>query len=126
MTRSELIVHAEGVTSRNCVIYPLNKCQAYIYDRGNGEYVLRSYNTIVATAKHVEGKIVIYVFDYYSNTTNTTHIPKFREWLRSRYKLHYTDVIKLPLYRTSGMSKREFESLSYDNWESVIGNLYDN
>ena len=125
MTRSELINHAIESTSRRCAVFPLNKCKACIYWNENGEYVLRSYNTIVAIAKYAEGKILVSVFDYYSNTTNTTHISKFREWLRSRYCLRYNDVIQSNLYRDSGMSKRKFESLSSDNWETVIGNVYD-
>ena len=100
MTKSDLI---ERVADNFYTDYSEEKlyyCQADIHvvnpirDYGYSAYILRSYSTIVAVAlfnPSIEG-FEMYVFDYYSSTTNTTHIPRFRNWLREHVAPVKNDV----------------------------------
>lgn len=78
----------------------LNTCQAYIetcdYNPtfNDTPILLRSYNTHVAM--FLPKSNTLFVFDYYSATTNTTHIPKFANKfvVLRRINLYYRKRIK--------------------------------
>lgn len=90
MTKTELIERVADNFYTDYSEKKLYSCKADIHvvnpvqDYGYSAYILRSYSTIVAVAlfdSSIEG-FEMYVFDYYSATTNTTHISRFRSWLR--------------------------------------------
>ena len=112
--------------------FPLYYCQADIReipdDFGNwrGCYILRSYSTIVAVAfrSHAEDEINgipygfhLYIFDYYSSTTNTTHIPRFRRWLKEKEK---EPIYEHRLYTTSHDRKAYREYQKETDFENDI------
>lgn len=104
MTKNDLIERVADNFYTDYSEKRLYYCRADIHvvnpirDYGYSAYILRSYSTIVAVAlfnPSIEG-FEMYVFDYYSSTTNTTHIPRFIRWLneniaavKCRYDLYF-------------------------------------
>lgn len=85
----------------------LNYCKAWYYiDKHTNAVALRSYSSIVAVCWNG----IVWEFDSYSNTT-TQHVWKFA-------KLMGAPVVSL--YRTSGMSKRDYLRHSACDWQDVI------
>ena len=120
MTRTELIKGANDFNRLGSATrYPLYKCNVCIYEVVPKKcYILRSYQTIVAVADCWTAYHKIYVFDYYSSTTNATHISRFAKWLKHETPFGWQEII--PLYKTSRMSKRAYETYSKNDWAGVI------
>lgn len=117
MTKTELsrITRAAYVRNRYRSRYTegeqrLNSCQAWYYtDKDLNAVALRSYRTIVA----VYWAGAVWEFDRWSNTT-TQHVRKFARLMNAPV---------MSLYRSSGMSKREFESHENCDWSDVIDSI---
>lgn len=83
MTRRELMIYAQQTNDKALSAHKfnryerLNTCQAHYVDVGNS-VILKSYNTVVAIFNKCVG--TLYVFDYYSATTQQ-HISKFANML---------------------------------------------
>lgn len=98
MTRNELKIYAKQTYDKALSTHKfnryerLNTCQAHYLDVGNS-VILKSYNTIVAIFNKTVGSL--YVFDYYSATTQQ-HISKFAnmlDWDRIVYLYKRSDGI---------------------------------
>ena len=98
MTKTELKIYAQqtyykAVSTHKFNRYErLNTCQAHYLDVDNS-VILKSYNTIVAIFNKNVG--TLYVFDYYSATTQQ-HICKFAkmlDWDRITYLYERSDGV---------------------------------
>lgn len=120
MTRSEMLSYADYAMTGVYPYYPLYHCNAKVFRSAPNQFILKSYSTFVAFATVKAEKIEIYVFDFYSNTTNITHVSRFRRWLRERYGYKPTACDIIPLYRNSGMGKREYNKHCENDWADTI------
>ncbi len=66
----------------------LYTCEAQVIYLKNGLIVLKSYDTVVCC--YYRDSMV--VFDNYSKTTNSTHVPKFFKWLNGNNHAVYRVV----------------------------------
>lgn len=96
----------------------LYNCKAWIFMPGNSDFIiLQSYSTIVAVFQRATG--ILWVFDYYSHTTSS-HIAKFRNWLRYEFQTGWNYPITVNLYNNSRTGKRAAKKNIEDDFASVI------
>lgn len=135
MTRTELMIYArqeydKAIANHTYKVYSqLNYCQAQYVDTGSS-VILKSYNTIVAIYNKYVG--TLYVFDYFSNTSQK-HISKFAELLawdritylymrsdkvleKSRY-CNKTDTYKPITGEWTNLFKHDFSMVITNRWE---------
>lgn len=127
MTRIELMNYAQQTYYKALSTHKfnryerLNTCQAHYIDIGN-VVILKSYNTVVAIYNKTVGSL--YVFDYYSVTTQS-HISKFvhmLDWDRIVYLYKRSDNVlerylgsngMLKEYKVSGIARYKLETVDY-------------
>lgn len=96
----------------------LYSCKAWIIKPDFSDFlILQSYSTIVAAYQFSTG--ILWVFGFYSNTT-AQHIAKFRNYIRYKYRLAWTQPCKVNLYNDSRTGKRAASKNLDDNFASVI------
>lgn len=96
----------------------LYNCKAWIFIPDNSEFIiLRSYSTIVAVFQCSTG--ILWVFDFYSRTTSS-HIAKFRNWIRYAYQTGWDYPVTVRLYNDSRTGKRAARKNVEDDFASVI------
>lgn len=137
MTRTELMIYAQQTYDKALATHKynrherLNTCQAHYVDVGNS-VILKSYNTIVAIFNKVVGSL--YVFDYYSATTQQ-HISKFAkmlDWDRISYLYKRSDSVIEKRYNFLDGTydylkpfKKSWENLVKYDFSMVITNRWD-
>lgn len=105
-------LHVGGSKSR------LNYCTAWIIKPDFSDFlILQSYSTIVAAYQFSTG--ILWVFGFYSNTT-AQHIAKFRNYIRYKYRLAWTQPCTVKLYNDSKTGKRAARKNLDDDFASVI------
>lgn len=119
-TRSDIVkaveyqssLHVGGSKSR------LQYCTAWIIKPDFSDFlILQSYSTIVAAYQFSTG--ILWVFGFYSNTT-AQHIAKFRNYIRYKYRLAWTQPCTVKLYNDSRTGKRAARKNLDDDFASVI------
>lgn len=96
----------------------LYSCKAWIFIPDNSDFlILQSYSTIVAAFQRSTG--FLWVFDYYSHTTSS-HIAKFRNWIRLNIVLDGIGLKIVTLYNDSRTGKRAAQKNLNDDFASVI------
>lgn len=122
MRRNDLIEKAKNAFySADSIHQQLYHCQAEVATNSSHSFaVLRSYNTIVAYCDLTVNPAVVYVFNYYSATTNSTHISKFRNLIREKYRLSWSEIEVRYLYKHSGLSNRAYRAISVDDFNNWI------
>ena len=119
-TRSDIVkavenqstLHVGGSKSR------LYYCTAWIIKPDFSDFlILQSYSTIVAAFQYSTG--ILWVFDFYSHTTSQ-HIAKFRNYIRYKYRLAWTQPFTVKLYNDSKTGKRAAQKNLDDDFASVI------
>jgi hypothetical protein len=119
-TRQDLVDAV--IKEYNCAIKghveQLYNCKAWIFMHDNSDFlILQSYSTIVAAFQWSTG--FLWVFDYYSHTT-TSHIAKFRNWIRFEYCTGWNWPKIVRLYNDSRTGKRAAKKNLEDDFASVI------
>ena len=119
-TRSDIVKAVEYqsslhvVGSKNRLYY----CTAWIIKPDFSDFlILKSYSTIVAAYQFSTG--ILWVFGFYSNTT-AQHIAKFRNYIRYKYLLAWTQPRIVRLYNDSRTGKRAARKNLDDDFASVI------
>ena len=124
-TRSDIVkaveyqssLHVGGSKSR------LYYCTAWIIKPDFSDFlILQSYSTIVAAYQFSTG--ILWVFGFYSNTT-AQHVAKFRNWIRYKCRLAWTQPRIVHLYNDSRTSKRAAQKNHEDDFASVIESALD-
>ena len=93
-------------------------CKAWILHPDFSDFlILQSYSTIVAAYQFSTG--ILWVFDFYSHTTSQ-HIAKFRNYIRYKYRLAWTQPFTVKLYNDSKTGKRAAQKNLDDDFASVI------
>ena len=93
-------------------------CKAWIVMHDNSDFIiLQSYSTIVAAFQRSAG--ILWVFDFYSHTTSS-HIAKFRNWIRYEFQTGWNYPVTVRLYNDSRTSKRVGKKNLDDDFASVI------
>ena len=93
-------------------------CKAWIINPGNSDFIiLQSYSTVVAAFQCTTG--ILWVFDFYSNTTSS-HIAKFRNWIRYEFQTGWSYPVTVRLYNDSRTGKRAARKNLEDDFASVI------
>lgn len=119
-TRSDIVeavehqssLHVGGSKSR------LYYCKAWIIKPDFSDFlILQSYSTIVAAFQYSTG--ILWVFGFYSSTT-AQQIAKFRNYIRYKYRLPYTQPRTVKLYNDSKTGKRAARKNLDDDFASVI------
>lgn len=96
----------------------LYNCKAWIVSPDNSDFlILKSYSTIVAAFQWSTG--FLWVFDFYSRTTSS-HIAKFKKWIRYKYDTGWNWPKIVRLYNDSRTGKRAARKNIEDNFASVI------
>lgn len=96
----------------------LYKCKAWIIKSDFSDFlILQSYSSIVAAYEYSTN--ILWVFDYYSNTT-ASHIAKFRNWIRYKYRIACDYPRKVNLYNDSRTGKRAARKNLDNDFASVI------
>lgn len=96
----------------------LYNCKAWIIKSDFSDFlILQSYSSIVAAYEYSTN--ILWVFDYYSRTT-ASHIAKFRNWIRYKYKTVWDYPRKVNLYNDSRTGKRAAKKNIVDDFASVI------
>lgn len=96
----------------------LYSCKAWILHPDFSDFlILQSYSTIVAAYQFSTG--IMWVFGFYSNTT-AQHIAKFRNYIRYKYRLAWTQPCTVKLYNDSRTGKRAASKNLDDDFASVI------
>ena len=96
----------------------LYSCKAWILHPDFSDFlILQSYSTIVAAYQFSTG--ILWIFGFYSNTT-AQHIAKFRNYIRYKYRLAWTQPRTVKLYNDSRTSKRAARKNLDDDFASVI------
>lgn len=119
-TRSEI---AETVPSQSDLHLggyksQLYSCKALIIHPDFSDFIiLQSYSTIVAAYQFSTD--ILWVFGFYSNTT-AQHIAKFRNWIRYKYRLGWTQPRTVKLYNDSRTGKCAAQKNLEDDFASVI------
>lgn len=137
MTRNELKIYAQQTYDKALSTHKfnryerLNTCQAHYLDVGNS-VILKSYDTIVAIFNKTVGSL--YVFDYYSATTQQ-HISKFAkmlDWDRISYLYKRSDSVIEKRYNCLDGTydylkpfKKSWENLVKYDFSMVITNRWD-
>lgn len=119
-TRKEIsdAVISEYNRAVKCQIEQLYTCKAWVYMPGNSDFIiLISYSTIVAAFQRSTG--ILWVFDYYSHTT-ASHIAKFQNWIRYKYRTGWNYPRIVNLYNDSRTGKRAAQKNLDDDFASVI------
>ena len=99
----------------------LYNCKAWIFMHDNSDFIiLQSYSTLVAVFQRATG--ILWVFDYYSHTTSS-HIAKFRNWLRYEYQTGWNYPVIIRLYNDSKTGKRAAQKSLEDDFASVIASV---
>lgn len=124
MTRTALMIYAQqlydvSLTKNTFKRYErLNNCQAHILETENA-MLLKSYSAIVAIYNKKNGSL--YVFGFYSNTTQQ-HIRKFSElldWDRIVYLYKRSDNVLEKTGDYINKSFGVFKPTKYE-WENLI------
>lgn len=122
MTRTELMIYAQqeydkALSKHTYKEYNrLNNCQAHYVDTGKA-VILKSYEKVVAIYNKMVG--TIYVFDYFSNTTQQ-HIRKFSEllaWDRITYLYMRSDKV---LEKSRCCNKVDFYKPITNEWTNLF------
>lgn len=96
----------------------LYNCKAWVYMPDNSDFlILQSYSTIVAACQFSTG--ILWAFGFYSNTT-ASHIAKFRNWIRYKYRTGWNYPRTVRLYNDSRTGKRAARKNLEDDFASVI------
>ena len=96
----------------------LYSCKAWILHLDFSDFlILQSYSTIVAAYQYSTN--ILWVFDFYSHTT-TSHIAKFRNWLRYEFNTGWNYPKTVRLYNDSKTGKRAAQKNLDDDFASVI------
>lgn len=96
----------------------LYNCKALIVNPDNSDFlILKSYSTIVAAFQWSTG--FLWVFDFYSRTTSS-HISKFKNWIRYKYDTGWNWPRIVRLYNDSRTGKRAAKKNIEDDFASVI------
>lgn len=96
----------------------LYNCKAWIIKSDFSDFlILQSYSSIVAAYEYSTN--ILWVFGYYSRTT-ASHIAKFRNWIRYRYKTVGDYPHKVNLYNDSRTGKRAAKKNLDDDFANVI------
>ena len=119
-TRSDIVkaveyqssLHVGGSKSR------LYYCMSWIIKPDFSDFlILQSYSTIVAAYQFSTD--ILWVFGFYSNTT-AQHIAKFRNYIRYKYRLAWTQPRTVKLYNDSRTGKRAARKNLEEDFASVI------
>lgn len=119
-TRSDIVESVESQSDLRLGGYKerLNTCKALILHPDFSDFlILQSYSTVVAAYQYSTG--ILWVFGFYSNTT-AQHVAKFRNWIRYKYRLAWTQPRTVKLYNDSRTSKRAAQKNLDDDFASVI------
>lgn len=119
-TRSAIVEYVEYQSDLHLGGYKerLYSCKALILHPDFSDFlILQSYSTIVAAYQYSTG--ILWVFGFYSNTT-AQHVAKFRNWIRYKYRLAWTQPRTVRLYNDSRTSKRAAQKNLDDDFASVI------
>ena len=119
-TRSDIVKAVESQSDLHLGGYKerLYSCKAWILHPDFSDFlILQSYSTVVAAFQFSTG--ILWVFDFYSHTT-VQHVSKFRNWIRYKYGLAWTQPRMVKLYNDSRTSKRAACKNLDDDFASVI------
>ena len=119
-TRSDIVSAVEFHSDLHLGGYKerLYNCKALILHPDFSDFlILQSYSSIVAAYQYTTG--ILWVFDFYSHTT-ASHIAKFRNWIRYRYRTDLSYPITVRLYNDSKTGKRAARKNIDDDFASVI------
>ena len=119
-TRSDIVKSVESQSDLHLGGYKerLYSCKALILHPDFSDFlILQSYSTVVAAFQFSTG--ILWVFGFYSNTT-AQHIAKFRNWIRYKYRLAWTQPRTVKLYNDSRTGKRAARKNLEDDFASVI------
>lgn len=119
-TRQELAdaVIKEYNRTVKCQVEQLYYCKAWVFMPNNSDFlILQSYSTIVAAFQRTTG--ILWVFGFYSNTTSS-HIAKFRNWIRYEFQTGWNYPVIVRLYNDSRTGKRAAKKNLDDDFASVI------
>ena len=120
ITRSDIVKAVESQSDFPQGGYKehLYSCKALILHPDFSDFlILQSYSTIVAAYQYSTENL--WVFDFYSHTT-ASHIAKFRNWIRYKYRTGWNQPRIVHLYNDSRTGKRAAQKNLDDDFAGVI------